>query len=549
MNSPNNSPLISERKTPYIKSRFISLFSLGKTEGARLRNFSWLILLLGIITACFADISIYAAEPWHQLRLLLQGFITPVIDNGVDWRDAMIATLSFALLGVSFGALAGFLLSLVFQSRLVRGFCAIFRAIHELFWALIFIQLFGLSAITGVLAITVPFACIFARVFNDIYQHAEIKPSSLFNPKRQRALGNFSHFIYVLMPQVWPQMKDYIGYRLECAIRTSTVLGFVGLPTLGFYLETAFKQANYSVSAALIFSLLALIASIKYWFRIKFLPIYALIAWYLLPQNEIRMSFDNIIRFFGDDIWPQLFISTDPISTNSITTGATITNYWSVLMNGWQHLVAYIQWANKEMISQGWQGIIQTLSLTIMAVSLTWLTTVMMMPWLTQSMHSQFLCITNKFTLLVMRSIPEYILAFVLLLLFGPSMLPAVIALAIHNSGLIGFLMNQRITRFKRNKKAHTVSDHFYRIQPAIYPGFLALLLYRAEIILRESAILGMLGITTLGFYIDSAFEDFRLDRAFLLLAITALLNVLLDHFAQKVQVSVINQPLKVQSR
>lgn len=569
MNLPNKSPLIPPTVGFRLKARvnavfhslnhhlrgklfgrvLSSLFSFGNTEAARLRNFSWCILFFGIITACIADISIYAAEPWQQLGLLLHGFITPAMGDGIEWRDAMIATLSFALLGVTFGALAGFLLSLVFQHRLVRALCAVFRAIHELFWALIFIQLFGLSAITGVLAITVPFACIFARVFNDIYQHVEIEPSRLFSQDKKGPLSHFSYFIYVLMPQVWPQMKDYIGYRLECAIRTSTVLGFVGLPTLGFYLETAFKQGNYSQSAAFIFSLLALIASIKYWFRIKFLPLYALIAWYLLPQTDISMSFDNIIRFFADDIWPKLQIATSVIAAESTENQSFITDFYSVLMTGWQHILAYFQWANSEMLAQGWQGIVQTLLLTMMAVSLTWLTTVLMMPWLSASVHSRFLSTANKFILLIMRSIPEYILAFVLLLLFGPSMLPAVIALAIHNSGLIGFLMNQRIARLKRDTKAHSISDHFYRIQPVIYPGFLALLLYRAEIILRESAILGMLGITTLGFYIDSAFEDFRLDRAFLLLAITALLNILLDYFAQKVQKSVINQPLKVQSR
>ena len=39
--------------------------------------------------------------------------------------------------------------------------------------------------------------------------------------------------------------------------------------------------------------------------------------------------------------------------------------------------------------------------------------------------------------LVVMRSTPEYLLAFILLQLWGPSMLPAVVALAIHNGGII----------------------------------------------------------------------------------------------------------------
>ncbi|WP_373092925.1 PhnE/PtxC family ABC transporter permease, partial [Zhongshania sp.] len=61
---------------------------------------------------------------------------------------------------------------------------------------------------------------------------------------------------------------------------------------------------------------------------------------------------------------------------------------------------------------------------------------------------------------------------------------------------------------------------------------FLALLLYRWEVIMRETAILGILGIGTLGFYIDSAFEEFRFDRAMLLIGCAAFLNMGVDGLA-----------------
>ena len=52
---------------------------------------------------------------------------------------------------------------------------------------------------------------------------------------------------------------------------------------------------------------------------------------------------------------------------------------------------------------------------------------------------------------------------------------------------------------------------------------------YRWEVILRETAILGILGVTTLGFYIDNAFEDIRFDVALVLILITAMLNICVD--------------------
>jgi phosphonate transport system permease protein len=64
----------------------------------------------------------------------------------------------------------------------------------------------------------------------------------------------------------------------------------------------------------------------------------------------------------------------------------------------------------------------------------------------------------------------------------------------------------------------------------------LALLFYRWEVIMRETAILGMLGIGTLGFYISSAFADLRFDRAMFLIGLTALLNIGIDLISRQVR-------------
>jgi phosphonate transport system permease protein len=44
------------------------------------------------------------------------------------------------------------------------------------------------------------------------------------------------------------------------------------------------------------------------------------------------------------------------------------------------------------------------------------------------------------------------------------------------------------------------------------------------------------LGIATLGFYIDSAIADIRLDRAMFLILITALLNVGIDSLSRRIR-------------
>ena len=139
--------------------------------------------------------------------------------------------------------------------------------------------------------------------------------------------------------------------------------------------------------------------------------------------------------------------------------------------------------------------------------------------------------------LLILRSVPEMIFAFVFLLILGPSGIPAVLALALHNAGLISYLLMRHSEQLKyRADSGKGINHYFYEVTPRVYPHFLSLLLYRWEVIIRESAILGILGITTLGFYIDSAFEDIRYDRALFLIIISALLNIAVDSFSRKVR-------------
>jgi phosphonate transport system permease protein len=109
----------------------------------------------------------------------------------------------------------------------------------------------------------------------------------------------------------------------------------------------------------------------------------------------------------------------------------------------------------------------------------------------------------------------------------GPSGLPTIQALGLHNGGLIAFLVAKQSEQLVlRQDTVRGLNRYFYEVTPRLCGQFITLMHYRWEVILRESAILGLLGVATLGFYIDSAFEEIRFDRAVLLIIVTALLNI-----------------------
>ena len=99
-------------------------------------------ILAAIAALAFADLAVTALDPWAELRRLLAGLARPDLMS-VELMS-VVHTVAFAVLGVGLGAGAGFLLALVFaRLRAVRLLCAGLRSVHELFWALILIQITG----------------------------------------------------------------------------------------------------------------------------------------------------------------------------------------------------------------------------------------------------------------------------------------------------------------------------------------------------------------------------------------------------------------------
>ena len=131
------------------------------------------------------------------------------------------------------------------------------------------------------------------------------------------------------------------------------------------------------------------------------------------------------------------------------------------------------------------------------------------------------------------------------MMLLGPSMLPAMLALALHNGALIAYLTVRQSDTLEVSADYNGRLDGYcYEVLPQIYPNLMGLVFYRFEVILRETAILGMLGVETLGFYIDSGFAEIRYSSALFLLVCTAMLNIVIDMISRRLLTANINQQM-----
>ena len=471
---------------------------------------SALFLAAALASLLIADIAITALDPWAEIQRLLRGFVHP--DLMSIRAMSVVWTVAFAVLGVSIGASCGFLLALVFARLwLVRAFAAFLRSVHEMFWALLLMQVTGLSPLTGILAIALPYTGIFAKVYSELIEEADL------SAERTMPTGTsiLSRFCYGRLPVISQQFKTYTLYRLECGMRSTLVLGFIGLPTIGFDLDSYFRVGDYPQAAALVFSFYALIGTRRLWVRPITIPFLIIGSLLVLPEAVGGGSvLDNLARFLTKDIVPLPLRGADLVSPET-----------------WSHFGA---WAWAIFSRQFVPGTVETLVVSQIALVATGFIALTIFPLVCRSFLGRAGHYLGRFALVVTRSTPEYMLAYVLLQLLGPSMLPAIIALSVHNGAIIGYLLGRHADHLRYRPDAPRGLDLYaYETVPRIYGQFLAYSLYRWEIIIRESAIFGILGVATLGYYVDAAISELRLDVAMFLILGVAALSMSVDAFSR----------------
>jgi phosphonate transport system permease protein len=126
----------------------------------------------------------------------------------------------------------------------------------------------------------------------------------------------------------------------------------------------------------------------------------------------------------------------------------------------------------------------------------------------------------TRAVLIFLRAIPEYIWAFLLLTMLGPQFWPLVLALVLHNTGILGKLGAEVIENTSSQAPGALRAQGAGRLQialaalfPLTLPRYLLYFFYRWETCVREATVLGMLGVSSLGFLIVEARARNRYDE------------------------------------
>ena len=210
-------------------------------------------------------------------------------------------------------------------------------------------------------------------------------------------------------------------------------------------------------------------------------------------------------------------------------------------------LQSYLSWTKAIMIEKGSQAVHVTLAISVAAIVLSGIWGNLLAILAARNFTSGFnkdqsplrsivLASPARLLLIFLRAIPEYAWAFLFLSLLGPSAWPLVLALALHNCGIIGKLSAEVIENLPDQPQLSLSSIGASRLQimlaaalPVALPRFLLFFFYRWETCVREATVLGMLGIVSLGFWIQDARARNFYDEMVFLILLGALLVIIGD--------------------
>jgi phosphonate transport system permease protein len=119
------------------------------------------------------------------------------------------------------------------------------------------------------------------------------------------------------------------------------------------------------------------------------------------------------------------------------------------------------------------------------------------------------------------RAVPDLVFAIILVRALGLGVLPGVLAIALHSIGMLGKLFADAIEdsdagprEAVRATGAGRVAELVSGVLPQVVPAWIGAFVYRIDINLRISVVLGFVGAGGIGFALQSALRGLDYDRA-----------------------------------
>jgi phosphonate transport system permease protein len=187
---------------------------------------------------------------FSRWQLLLDGMVESV-------QMALAATLVGIVLSVPLGLAAARNLAPRPVYLAARAFIVLGRTLHEVIIAIFCVKLFGFGAVAGLITLAFASAIFLGKMLAEDIENVRAGPVEAV---RATGAGFGQVVTYAVVPQVLARTVGVMIYRLDANVRHSTVIGIVGAGGIGQTLSASFSRYDYDFSAAILLSIVALVA-------------------------------------------------------------------------------------------------------------------------------------------------------------------------------------------------------------------------------------------------------------------------------------------------
>ena len=240
------------------------------------RHLLTVVLFLAFLLSLFAVDSskgVMHSGGWATLQRLFASLLSPDFSSALLKLalESSLLTFAYALITLSLALVGGFFLAIFASGILIsspllqttsRAILGFLRAIHELIWAWFFVAAVGLNPIGAIFALAIPYAGYLGKIFADTLQSVPNKPIIAL---KENGATPLQLLFYGYLPQALPTMLSYTMYRLECTVRSSSVLSFVGLGGIGMQIQLALQDLKYEQVWTFLIFLVGLIILVDRW--------------------------------------------------------------------------------------------------------------------------------------------------------------------------------------------------------------------------------------------------------------------------------------------
>ncbi|SEE42517.1 phosphonate transport system permease protein [Arthrobacter alpinus] len=418
--------------------------------------------------------------------------------------------------------------------RMVGRFIGVLtRAIPDVVLAMVFVLMFSLGAVPGIMAIGIHSIGMISKMFADAIEQVDEGPRLAI-----RATGGTKtqEFVSGILPQVLPSWVATVLHRNDINLRGSVILGYVGIVGLGREMSYAFKAMDYSLGtgyAIVIFALCVLMEIISSAVRSAMLG--------HTPTG--RGIGDRLVRRFGKKTAQATMADVVRFATpqaamhrpwNHARRRTAVWGAAAVLVVVGSVFISEIQWRDfltvwgkiPAVAMQFWppsfgnydyttmlEAMWQTVAIALAATLLTLVASVVIGSLAARNVAPNGLVRgSSRLFLVVIRGIPEIILAIVLIVITGLGGQAGTLALAICGVGLLGKLIADSFEEVNPGPERALSATGATRLQVffgATFPQGVRSLIghtfYMLDTNIRAATILGIVGGGGIGYYLLNA--------------------------------------------